>query len=403
MAKRLLHVLLIYRKMIPSIRLCGHCQMEELARQTRVEYRARQEMKIQVADLNWADIVLLGRLDNRYELQLVEWLHKAKRYLMYILDDDLLHIPNNLYSADYLGKKETQDHIRRMIEFSDAIISPSRILLKKYAREGQKKILIDEPAINPTVFEEHGQGNAVKIGFAGSIDRTGDIEGILEEALKRIKTEYKDTVQFEFFGAIPQFAEEIGAESTPYCDSYEQYREGLNRRRWDIGLAPIPDTPFHACKHYNKFVEYAASGIVGIYSAHEPYLRLKRECGIGIFCENEPEAWYESLKYLIDNREERERMRSAACEYVSKELNVGISAERFISQFPEKRREKELIRLNSMDMLILKGMGIRDRGKELIGRYRWRIIPKIGHVAWKRCKKYYHVLLRLMRKREKHV
>ena len=28
-------ILLIYRKMIPSIRLCGHCQMEYLSKQKR--------------------------------------------------------------------------------------------------------------------------------------------------------------------------------------------------------------------------------------------------------------------------------------------------------------------------------------------------------------------------------
>ena len=103
--ERKLRVLLIYRKMIPSIRLCGHCQMEYLAGQGVVEYRALQEMKLKSSDLNWADIVLLGRLDSWYEYQLTKKLREAGKYLIYIIDDDLLNIPSEISSAAYYGKK----------------------------------------------------------------------------------------------------------------------------------------------------------------------------------------------------------------------------------------------------------------------------------------------------------
>lgn len=387
MVKRLPHVLLIYRKMIPSIRLCGHCQMEELARLKKVEYRACQEMEIQVDDLNWADIVLLGRPDNGYEMQLVKCLHQSKRYLIYILDDDLLHIPDTLYSASYLGKSEIRNYIQSMIELSDAILSPSPVLLAQYATAGRKGILIEEPALDPIAYEEHKADAAVRVGFAGSVDRTGDIESILETALIRIKAEYGDKVEFEFFGAIPSFAEVIDARSIAYCNSYTQYRNILNQRQWDIGLAPIPDTPFHACKHYNKFIEYAASGIVGIYSAHEPYLRLQKKCEIGLFCENDPEAWYMSIKRLLDNRAERERLRRAACDYVNKEMSVFASAERFACQLPEVYEEKASINLNGIGLLLMKFRGVWQRGSELIDRYRWRMIPRVGQLVWQRCTK----------------
>lgn len=345
-------------------------------------------MEIQADDLNWADIVLLGRLDNGYELQLVKCLHRAKRYLIYILDDDLLHIPDTLYSASYLGKKEIRNNIQNMIELSDAILSPSPILLMQYATDGRKGILIDEPALDSIAYEEHGADDVVRIGFAGSVDRIGDIECILETALKRIKAEYGDKVQFEFFGAIPSFAEAIDAKSIVYCNSYTQYRDILNQRQWDIGLAPIPDTPFHACKHYNKFIEYAASGIVGIYSAHEPYLRLQRECGIGLFCENNPEAWYMSIKRLLDNRTEREQLRQAACDYVNREMSISVSAERFARQLPTVCEGNVPIDLNEMGILLMKTKGLWMRGSELIDRYGWKIVPRMGQFVWQRCMKF---------------
>ena len=320
--KHLTHVLLIYRQMIPSVRLCGHCQMEYLAKEKRLEYRTVQEMRIKNSDLNWADIVLLGRLDSWYENQLTKKLHEAGKYLVYIIDDDLLNIPPEISSAAHYGRKETQAYIRSMIELSDAILSPSPLLLEKYARDGRKAILIEEPAIHPSQFRPHDPNQPIKIGFAGSIDRVSDIEGILKEALLKIKTTYGDHVQFEFFGAIPSFAEELDAKCIPYCNSYDAYREKLDSFNWDIGLAPMPDTPFHACKHYNKFVEYASAGVVGVFSDVMPYTRMKAMNMPARFCKNEADAWYKGICDLLDHPQERERMRKQVAKYAKKHFSI---------------------------------------------------------------------------------
>lgn len=320
--KRLTHVLLIYRQMIPSVRLCGHCQMEYLAKEKKLEYRAVQEMRIKNSDLNWADIVLLGRLDSWYEYQLTKKLHNAGKYLVYIIDDDLLNIPPEISSAAYYGQKTVQGFIRAMIEMSDAILSPSPLLLKKYAVDGRKAVQIEEPAIDPVPYKPHDPSKPVKIGFAGSIDRTGDIEHILKDALIQIKHEYAEQVQFEFFGAIPSFAKELDARCIPYCNSYEEYRKKLNSLEWDIGLAPMPDTPFHACKHYNKFIEYAAAGIVGVFSNVRPYLFAKRYIDAQCLADNTSSAWKKAIEELVDDGARREKLRRESIETVCRELRI---------------------------------------------------------------------------------
>ena len=62
-----LRVLLIYRKMIPSVRLCGHCQLEYLHQLGKLEYWCVQTEKLRDSILNWADVVVLGRLDSWQE------------------------------------------------------------------------------------------------------------------------------------------------------------------------------------------------------------------------------------------------------------------------------------------------------------------------------------------------
>lgn len=326
------HVLLIYRKMIPSIRLCGHCQLEWLAEQGKLEYRAIQEMELKAADLKWAEIVLLGRSDDWYEYQVAKWIHDAGKYLIYMIDDDLLNIPSEISSAAYYGLAEIQNNIRGMIALSNAILSPSPVLLEKYATDGHKAIQIDEPAIDPVEYKPHDPSKPIKIGFAGSIDRACDLDRIMKDALIQIKRKFGDRVEFWFFGAIPIFADELDAKCIPYCDSYEEYRWTLNSLEWDIGLAPMPDTPFHKCKHYNKFVEYAAAGIAGVYSKTEPYTRLESNNGL-YFVDNH--EWYKRLMNILADRALLEEMRKCANEFVLSRFSIKQTAEQLWKKLDE--------------------------------------------------------------------
>lgn len=330
-------VLLIYRALTPSVRLCGHCQMEYLATRGRLEYRAVQELKLRVQDINWADIVLLGRLDSWYEYQLAQMARGAGRYIAYILDDDLLNIPSQVSSARYYGQRQIQAYIRGMIDLSDAVISPSPLLLEKYA-SGKRAIQVEEPTIDPVAYRPREPGGPVKIGFAGSIDRIGDIENVLRDALIQTRDRYGGAVAFEFLGAKPGFAEHLGARCIPYIDSYDDYRRTLNALQWDIGLAPMPDTPFHACKHYNKFSEYAAAGVAGVFSDVQPYVRLKAFDNCAVLCENTSESWIKALSDLIEDSDRREDCRRKAILCAGEYMSLQRSAEELEAALPDPTR-----------------------------------------------------------------
>lgn len=329
---RKLRILYLYWDLIPSVRLCGHCQLEWLAANGKLEYRHSRIRKIKKADLQWADAVLLGRLDSAAEYQIARQLKKAGKFLIYVIDDDLLNIPAYLSSAGYYTLPEVRSSIQRMLALSDAILSPSPELLKKYAAKLHTAIQIEEPALTPVVFVPHALNRSVRIGFAGSIDRTGDLESLLKEALLQIQRDYGRRVEFEFFGAIPSFAQQLNAYCIPYCDSYDDYRRILNERQWDIGLAPMPDTPFHACKHYNKYVEYAAAGIVGVFSNVAPYTRLDARNANVLFCENNVQSWANAITWLLEHPQEREEMRRALSVRAACELSIDASSTALLNQ-----------------------------------------------------------------------
>ncbi len=347
--------------------------MEYLAGQGQAAYRAVQEMRLKNDDLNWADVVLLGRLDSWYERKLTEALHKAGKYLIYIIDDDLLCVPPEISSAAYFNQSEIQKNIRMMMAMSNAIVSPSPLLLKKYATDGKRAIQIEEPAIDPVPYRAHDSKAPVKIGFAGSVDRTGDLENILKDALIAVKRQYGERVQFEFFGAIPSFAKELDAKCIPYCDSYDEYRRTLNELQWDIGLAPMLDTPFHACKHYNKFVEYGAAGIVGVFSDVQPYVRLQALCSQAILCENTSDAWYAAISSLIEAPEKREAQRRMVSDLASDAMSVRAGAMDVARRLAEidMPSNKDCTWRGNLSLLKVGGAFMRVKGA--VQRHGWRL------------------------------
>lgn len=369
MQMNLKHILLIYREMIPSIRLCGHCQLEYLAEQGKVEYRCVQEMKLKAKDLNWADIILLGRWDSWYECQLAKLLKDAGKYLAYIIDDDLLNVPPEISSAAYYGREDIQRYIRGTMELCNCIISPSPLLLDKYSRK-KKRIQIEEPVLCPVEYTRHNGNNPVKIGFAGSIDRANDIEEILKQALINIKNKYGESVEIVFYGVIPSFAKQLKANCIPYTDSYDQYRNKLNEMAWDIGIAPMPDTPFHRCKHYNKFIEYAAAGAAGVFSDVYPYTRLKNIPECAVFCDNSPESWERELSRLIEDIDLREHYREQATRCSKEYFSIPLAAlalERGLLELSLQSKysvlkDGQLISLRLRHVLRCAKMKLRDYG-----------------------------------------
>ena len=245
--------------------LCAFLQLQYLAETGAIAFRHSRILQVGKGDLDWADTVVFVRGDGLLDEWMARAAHRAGKYLIYITDDDLLHVPMDLGSGPYYAQKSVQRHIRRVMEYSDCFASPSRRLLNKYGAGHTFSIV--EPAAC-CIGEKRPQGDGVvRIGFAGSSDRGRDVDGILSEALTEIVARYGDRVSLAFFGVRTRTADALGCRTYPYTESYGSYQAAMERLNWDIGLAPMPETEFHACKHCNKLVEYCGFGIAGVYSA----------------------------------------------------------------------------------------------------------------------------------------
>ena len=312
------------------MRLCGYEQFSYLANCGQISFDAVPLESVSEDVLRDADAVVFVRGDDSFEVSLAKKLKRAGKYLVYVLDDDLLNIPGYISSADYYHRNYVMRNISELMSLCDCLLTPSQRLAQKYGDKFQQVILIEEPALT---YAESVQRNApVKVGFAGSIDRALDFEQILAEPLRRVKAQLGDQVSIEFFGAKPDVADELGCKWYPYTESYEEYQQTMKKLEWDIGRAPMPDTEFHACKHYNKFIEYGSYGIISVCSDHVPYTRVVKNWENGVLCQNTTQAWTDALVQLITASQTREQIRTQLCREIKEDFQVPEVSMRLWSQ-----------------------------------------------------------------------
>ena len=141
----------------------------------------------------------------------------------------------------------------------------------------------------------------------------------------------------------------------------------------------MPDSAFHACKHYNKFSEYAAAGTIGIFSDVLPYTYAKEKFGVGLWCRNDPQIWFQNISRLIDDQPRRERLRQALFDRVLSEISTERSAMVLWEQF-KRLQVRECQAIKKMDFLFCKLKFVPRRIAYVIRLYGIRT----PLVAWKK-------------------
>ena len=325
-----MNVLITSTTFIPSVLLCGHTQLEYLEKQGKLNYKFVISHFTNKKNIEWSDIIVFLRSDSDIDAYVSKIAKKAGKKLIYVLDDDILNVPNYLSSAPYYLLPSTNKNIRTIMSNCDTFLTPSPVLLEKYGKNFKYKFLISEPSLNR--INKKPKNDKVKIGFAGSIDRAQDLSQILEGAITEIVNKYGDSIEIEFMGAKPEFVDKLNLKHLPYQDGYDAYTAFMAKCNWDIGLAPMPDTEFHRCKYFNKYVEYASFGIAGIYSNLEPYTYGIKDKENGLLVNNTTKDWVDAISLLIENEELRSKISNKCLQEANEIYPLDILAEDYLNK-----------------------------------------------------------------------
>lgn len=106
---------------------------------------------------------------------------------------------------------------------------------------------------------------------------------------------------FEVFGGdrIRRFYKGMGNVRVVHPMGWSEFLAYTSSVRLDIGLAPLLDSPFNACRSHVKYYDITRTGGVGVYSRGEVFDRAVRHGDNGLLAANTPDAWVDAICRLV--------------------------------------------------------------------------------------------------------
>jgi len=321
------HVLAVSEAPIPSAVLGVHAPIEHLARATgRCELRSASSVDLDPADLAWADAVVLVRGASPAERRLLDEGRRLGRLVATYMDDDLERVPGDARSGYFFGSATVRSNVAAIVRGADLLLVTSDRLGRALAeRHGRPATMLRQPrparmarasatgGDPPSSPRDSSRGDApVRIGFLGSVDHAGFVERLLAGPIARVASERGAAVEWTFCGAVPEFARALGAHCEPFDPDFGSWCRTAASLRLDVALAPLADSAFHACKYFNKYLEYGSLGAAGIYSDVPPFVDAVHDGSTGLLVRNRPEDWLAAIDALVDDAGLRRRIAEAA-------------------------------------------------------------------------------------------
>ena len=255
---------------------------------------------------------------------LLEELARRGLPLVHTLDDDLLDL-----NGDEPWKGEPASQARRVVrlfarEARGVIVSTPR-LGERMARLNPRIEVVpnalDErlffPDGPPSRRRRHGDG-ALTVGYMGTLTHEADLLSVLAPLRAALRAR-PGRVRFELVGGSARPGLDRLFSGLPFRrlspggdHPYPRFVAWMRRTlAWDVVIAPLVPSSFALAKSDLKYLDYAALGAAGIYSAVGPYLDTVRNGETGLLASSETEFAC-ALETLLSDGGARRRIATAA-------------------------------------------------------------------------------------------
>jgi GT2 family glycosyltransferase/glycosyltransferase involved in cell wall biosynthesis len=245
---------------------------------------------------------------------LLEHARKTGAALIYDLDDDLLSVPPEHPEATELAAKAAV--VELLVRQSDIVRTSTAALAARIAPLARRVQLarnaLDERIWLPGPRLPEDRYGGIGILCMGTMTHDADF-AVLLPALTEIHRQFGDQIHVDLIGfvsgvEVPAWIRRLAP--TPHAGrSYAGFVQWLRTSGpWDIGLAPLANTPFNACKSAIKVLDYAALGLASLASEVTAYQGSLADGAGGILVPNTTAAWYEALSRLIRDAAWRRRL-----------------------------------------------------------------------------------------------
>ncbi|GGF98683.1 glycosyltransferase [Paenibacillus abyssi] len=308
-------VLVIAAGFIPSLDIGVIQPFNELKNRGNFNFEVMGEDEVSKEMIAAANTVVFVRNVEPAAYTLMELAHQLRKQTVYVIDDNFLEMDPGTPVGLYYCEPERRETFIKFLKNAKTV-KVDALELGEYIQKRYNNNVVYFPGsvdfawIDQQSKDERNDMQVV-IGYEGGV-KEEDFAPVIP-ALKKILDYYGGFVRLEFFGFVPASLE--GHPSVSYEEGGMDYRSFIRKLKqctWDIGLAPLHNHSFNNSKTNNKFREYAACQIPGIYSKSPVYTPWVTHGETGYLAPHTEEGWYEGIRKLIEDPEMRHRIKENA-------------------------------------------------------------------------------------------
>jgi glycosyltransferase involved in cell wall biosynthesis len=275
------------------------------------------------------DAVLINREAALVGPALLErWVASTGKPIIYQLDDPL-YIPYRSNVNGVLSYLKFFGKVATICRLSTVVIANSAHHAA-YARRHNENVRQIPSLVDGSVFtylgpNGHKYAGEVCIGWTGSATTAVNLR-MIRKPLAEIGA--REDVRLRFLGA-----EDFGLEDVPHeALKWNAETEVDDIRSFDIGLLPVPDSPWSRRKFYLKLVQYMALGIPAVATPIGSNTEVLKPGITGLFASSDDE-WISSLECLVSDKERRAEMGERAAELAHARYTLQANADRIVEAF----------------------------------------------------------------------
>jgi glycosyltransferase involved in cell wall biosynthesis len=248
--------------------------------------------------------------------------------IIYQLDDPL-YVPYRSAVNGILSYLKFFGKVATICRLSTVVIANSSDHVA-YARRHNPNVWQIPSIVDGSVFRYQSRNERlatpeVCIGWTGSHTTAANLK-LIRAPLAAIGS--RDDIVLRFVGAQEFDLDGVPHEARPW----RAETEVDDIRSFDIGLLPVPDTPWSRRKFYLKLVQYMALGIPTVATPIGSNLEVLEPGVTGLFATSDAE-WLTALESVLADPEGRREMGERAAQIAHSRYTLQANAERIVAAF----------------------------------------------------------------------
>ena len=350
------NILCIYENKIATVASIENYFAELEKYDPRISARFVSVSKLTHSDLSWCDVLYMIRPNNAVFGRIGKISRQYGIMVVFFLDDDLLHLPEGNVNIPWRKSGLAYSACN-----SDIIVSSSPYICRNYSKSfAVDRMVSMDTAVPPRDIRKHDdeKNERIKIVYAAGLAHKSLFDRFIKPILKQLDEKCGEKISITFMGVHPEL--DVANYNMPinYIDSLplNEYRAKIAEENFDIGLAPLVANEFTKCKYFNKFIEYAMFGVVGLYSDTEPYTFVIKDKENGILVQDEPGDWLEAICNAVEDSGLIKKCRKNSYDLLTNRFASDKIMDQFIAAIPEMVKVHEEKSVNGIQLSLYKAL-----------------------------------------------